>query len=85
MTRGHSALANHGRGRGRLSGEQFLSIGRLHHRNSAITHLLREGRIERHQFRVDFHRVTIDRGKERRIGQVQIGLIERDLRSIDGF
>ena len=40
-------------------------------------------RIEGHQFAVELEGVAVERGEQRRIGQIEIGLVERDLRGVD--
>ena len=63
--------------------QQLTGARRLDHSNGAVAHCLCQLRIERHQEMQALTGIGIDDAKECRIGHVQIGLIDRDLRCID--
>jgi hypothetical protein len=64
--------------------QQLAGARRFDHGNSAVTGCLCQLRIERHQEVQTFTGVGVDDTEECRIGHVQIGLIDRDLRCVDG-
>ena len=63
--------------------QQLLCIAGPHDLHGLVAHRLRECRIERHEFAVQLPGVAIERGEQRWIGQIEIGLIECDLRGVD--
>ena len=58
-------------------------VARAHHLDGAIAHGLGEAGVERHELAVELHGVAVERGEERRVRQLEVGLVERDLRGVD--
>ena len=63
--------------------QQLLHFACAHDQRGAVARLLRERGIEGHEFAVKLEGVPVERGEQRRVGQVEVGLIERDLRRVD--
>ena len=63
--------------------KQLLHFARAYDQRGAVAGTLRKGRIEGDQFAMQLERVAVERREQCRIGQVEIGLIERDLRRVD--
>ena len=63
--------------------QQLARARRLDHCDGAVAHGLCQHRIERHQEVQALAGVGVDDGEQRGIGDVEIGLIERDLRGVD--
>ena len=78
-----SAAADSGASVGSGARQQFLRIARPHDLHRAIAGALGKRCVERHQLAVKLEGVAIERGEQRRVRQLEIGLIERDLRGID--
>jgi hypothetical protein len=71
--------------------QQIARIGRPQDPHAAVGHALREFRVERHELVVQLRRVLVDRSEERGGGRdarhrrFHVGLVERDLRGVDGL
>jgi hypothetical protein len=62
--------------------QQFTGARRLNDVNGAVTPQLRALGIERHEEVQPLTRVGVGDGEQRRVGDVEIGLIKRDLCSV---
>jgi len=79
----HSALTDGRTAIGRGARQKLLGVACPDHLYRPVAHGLGERRIERNQFRMELKRVAIECGEQGRVGQVEVGLVERDLSGVD--